>query len=169
MIYFLNVSLIFLFIFFQGAGDFANIAYFVLKNRCPEKGTLTIADVNTSLDAIAVNNSSKKKELVRKNMMHLLRNLAALEQKWLIRMILKDLKIGLSQQSVFAVFHPDADEMYNVNNSLEKVSFHQICFLFCLSTDNHLVNLMPLIEILKLAKKFKILVTSINIDYLRKV
>lgn len=104
-----------------GAGDFANIAYFVLKNRCPEKGTLTIANVNTSLDAIAVNNSSKKKELVRKNMMHLLRNLAALEQKWLIRMILKDLKIGLSQQSVFAVFHPDADEMYNVNNSLEKV------------------------------------------------
>ena len=98
------------------------MAYFVLKNRCPEKGTLSIANVNTCLDAIAVNNSSKNKDLVRKNMMHLLRNLTALEQKWLIRMILKDLKIGLSQQSVFAVFHPDADEMYNINNNLEKVS-----------------------------------------------
>lgn len=84
-------------------------------------------------------------------------------------MILKDLKIGLSQQSVFAVFHPDADEMYNVNNSLEKVSLHQIRFLFSLTTDNHLLNMMPLIEILKLVNKFKILAASTNIAYLRKV
>ncbi|XP_077866902.1 DNA ligase 4-like, partial [Saccoglossus kowalevskii] len=30
----------------QEAGDFASVAYFVLRNRCPEKGSLTIKDVN---------------------------------------------------------------------------------------------------------------------------
>ncbi|XP_071117642.1 DNA ligase 4-like [Haliotis cracherodii] len=103
------------------AGDFASVAYFVLKNRCPERGTLTIQEVNVCLDAIATNNAAKKKELVRKNILHLLKNLSALEQKWLIRMIVKELKVGLSQASVFSIYHPDAEEFYNVNNNLEKV------------------------------------------------
>jgi len=29
--------------------------------------------------------------------------------------------MGLSQASVLSVFHPDAEEFYNVNNNLEKV------------------------------------------------
>lgn len=35
---------------------------------------------------------------------------------------LQELKIGLSQSSVLSVFHPDAEEFYNVNNNLEKVN-----------------------------------------------
>ena len=45
----------------------------------------------------------------------------AREQKWLIRMILKDMKLGISQQSVFSVFHEDAEDLFNVKMSLEKV------------------------------------------------
>ena len=45
---------------FQDSGDFATTAYFVLKNRCPEKGTLTVEDVNKSLDAIALSNAENK-------------------------------------------------------------------------------------------------------------
>lgn len=103
------------------AGDFAAVAYFVLKNRCPEKGTLTIQEVNNCLDGIATNNAAKKKDLVRKNILKLLTNMSAIELKWLIRMIVKELKVGLSQTSVFSVYHPDAEEFYNVNNNLEKV------------------------------------------------
>ncbi|ESP05690.1 hypothetical protein LOTGIDRAFT_181463 [Lottia gigantea] len=103
------------------AGDFANVAYYVLKNRCPDKGTLAIQDVNDCLDAIANNNAAKKKEPVRKNILHLLKNLSAIEQKWLIRMIVKELKVGLSQASMLSVYHTDAEELYNVNNNLEKV------------------------------------------------
>ena len=33
----------------------------------------------------------------------------------------QELKMGLSQASVLSVFHPDAEEFYNVNNNLEKV------------------------------------------------
>ncbi|GAB1599803.1 DNA ligase 4-like [Argonauta hians] len=101
--------------------DFATIAYYVLKNRCPENGNLSISDVNKCLDDIAVSNTNKKKEIVQERMLHLLRNTSAIEQKWLIRMVLKELKMGLSQASVLGIFHPDAEEMFNVNNNLEKV------------------------------------------------
>ncbi|KAL5020930.1 hypothetical protein ScPMuIL_000085 [Solemya velum] len=103
------------------AGDFASVAYYILKNRCPEKGTLTIHEVNACLDGIAQNNASKKKDIVRKNILHLLTNMSAIELKWLIRMIVKELKVGLSQMSVLSVYHLDAEELYNVNNNLEKV------------------------------------------------
>ena len=98
------------------------MAYFVLKPRCPDKGSLSIKDVNDCLDAIAAGNAKKDKQGVRKSILHLLRNLSAVEQKWLIRMIMKKLKCGMSQQAVFAIFHEDAEELYNVTNSLEKVN-----------------------------------------------
>lgn len=53
--------------------------------------------------------------------MHMLRKMSAQEQKWLIRIIMKELKMGLSQQSVFSVFHQDAEDLFNVKMSLEKV------------------------------------------------
>ncbi|PIK62711.1 putative DNA ligase 4 [Apostichopus japonicus] len=105
----------------QEAGDFASVAYFVLRNRCPEKGSLTIKEVNDCLDAVALNNAAKKKDVVKKNLMHLLRNTSAIEQKWLIRMIMKEMKVGISQASIFAVFHSDAEDFFNVTNSLSKV------------------------------------------------
>ncbi|KAM3935052.1 DNA ligase 4 [Leptodactylus fuscus] len=103
------------------AGDFAAIAYFVLKSRCRKEGTLFIKDVNDQLDSIANNNAGRKKELIEKSLMHLIANTTALEQKWLIRMIIKDMKLGISQQTVFSIFHPDALELHNVTTDLEKV------------------------------------------------
>ena len=97
------------------------MAYFVLQNRCPTRGTLTIQEVNDCLNGIAENNAAKKKDLVRKHILRLLTNLSAVELKWLTRMIVKELKVGLSQASVLSVYHPDAEEFYNVNNNLEKV------------------------------------------------
>ena len=34
---------------------------------------------------------------------------------------MQDLKTGMSENSVFAVFHPDASELFTVCSSLEKV------------------------------------------------
>ncbi len=47
--------------------------------------------------------------------------MSAEEQKWLIRIVMKELKMGLSQQSVFSVFHQDAEDLFNVKMSLQKV------------------------------------------------
>ncbi|XP_007196835.1 DNA ligase 4 isoform X2 [Balaenoptera acutorostrata] len=103
------------------AGDFAMIAYFVLKPRCLQKGSLTIQQVNDILDSIANNNAAQRKDLVKKSVLQLITQSSALEQKWLIRMIVKDLKLGFSQQTVFSVFHNDAAELHNVTTDLEKV------------------------------------------------
>ncbi|TRY75941.1 hypothetical protein DNTS_033501 [Danionella cerebrum] len=103
------------------AGDFALTAYFVLKKRCTSQGTLSIKEVNDFLDSVAVNNASKQKDQVKKSLLHLITQSSALEQKWLIRMILKDMKLGISKESVLQVFHPDAPELYNVITDLKKV------------------------------------------------
>ncbi|GFV88356.1 DNA ligase 4 [Trichonephila clavipes] len=103
------------------AGDFASVAYFVLKNRSPENGTLTIYDINYNLDNIAANHAEKNKDNLKQDLLHLLRNTSALEQKWLIRMILKDMKLGISENTILKAFHADARDLYDVTNSLEKV------------------------------------------------
>lgn len=103
------------------AGDFAGMAYFVLKKRCAGQGSLSVKEVNDFLDSVAINNASKKKDLVRKSLLHLITQSSALEQKWLIRIILKDMKLGISKETVLQVFHPDAAELYNVNTDLNKV------------------------------------------------
>ena len=59
----------------------------------------------------------------------MLKNMTAEEQKWLIRIIMKELKMGLSQQSIFNVFHQDAEDVFNVKMSLHKVPIsHHVCF-----------------------------------------
>ncbi|XP_051915152.1 DNA ligase 4 [Hippocampus zosterae] len=103
------------------SGDFAGMAYFVLKKRCAGQGKLSIKEVNDFLDSVALNNASKKKDLVRSGLLHLITQSSALEQKWLIRMILKDMKLGVSKETVLQVFHPDAAELYNVTTDLDKV------------------------------------------------
>ncbi|XP_065834565.1 DNA ligase 4-like [Oscarella lobularis] len=105
----------------QEAGDFASVAYYVLKNRCPETGSLTIADVNKDLDDLSLCNSKRDREGMKRAMMHLLRNLSAVEQKWLIRIVLKDMKMGMSETSVFRVYHQDALDLHNACTNLEKV------------------------------------------------
>lgn len=40
---------------------------------------------------------------------------------WIIRIILKDLKIGLKYEKVLEMFHPDAPEYYNATSSLREV------------------------------------------------
>ena len=59
---------------------------------------------------------------VDKHLRHMLLNMTAKEQKWLIRMILKDMKMGVKEGSFFKLFHQDAEDLYNVKMSLLQVS-----------------------------------------------
>ncbi|KAK7083314.1 DNA ligase (ATP) [Halocaridina rubra] len=42
------------------AADFADVAYYVLRSRCPDKGDMTLEKVDTHLTAIAENYAAKK-------------------------------------------------------------------------------------------------------------
>ena len=58
---------------------------------------------------------------VNDSIKHLIVSLSALQLKWLFRIILKDLKIGIKETIIFDSFHPDAIDLYNFTSSLEKV------------------------------------------------
>jgi DNA ligase-4 len=44
------------------------------------------------------------------------------EVKWMVRIILKDLKISLRTETVLEAYHPDALEYFNLTNSLKRVA-----------------------------------------------
>lgn len=106
------------------AGDFASVAYLVLRNRCPTKGTLTIADVNQLLDEVSdahAHGGAAGSRRTRDALCTLLRRTSAAEQKWLVRMILKEMKMGMSEGSILSCYHPDAQDVFDNSSSLSKI------------------------------------------------
>lgn len=43
------------------------------------------------------------------------------EQKWIARIILKDLKIGIGYETILKAYHPDALELFNATSDLRSV------------------------------------------------
>ncbi|KAF2364451.1 DNA ligase ATP-dependent [Trinorchestia longiramus] len=105
----------------SSAGDFAEVAFYVLKNRCPAIGQLSLMDVDKHLTDIATHHAAGQNDVVTRIMLDLLRAMTALEQKWLIRVLLKDMQLGLGTSAILNAWHPDARDYYDVNNSLSKV------------------------------------------------
>ncbi|XP_058794826.1 DNA ligase 4-like isoform X3 [Phymastichus coffea] len=99
--------------------DLAERIYWELRVRLPTTSQLTVLNVNKFLDDVAASHemSLQKDELFQ----HFLRKVSAVELKWLTRIVLKDMKLGLMQKKVFEVIHPDAEELYNVSSSLRRV------------------------------------------------
>lgn len=103
------------------AGDFSSVLFSVVESRvtvAPGNSQLTIGDVNVCLDRIHNAGDTADK---RQQLLELVRRASANEQKWLAKLILKDLKIGFSHESVLKRFHPDAMELYNRSSMLKQV------------------------------------------------
>lgn len=99
------------------AGCFSEVLQFVLRSRAGDRSTLTVADVNSHLDQLA---NSLAKEDKKKVLASLLQQTNALEQKWLTKIVLKDLKLG-SNEKILKCFHPRALELFYNTNSLRQV------------------------------------------------
>eukprot|EP01124_Arcella_intermedia_P024176 TRINITY_DN4012_c0_g1_i3.p1 TRINITY_DN4012_c0_g1~~TRINITY_DN4012_c0_g1_i3.p1 ORF type:complete len:941 (-),score=258.52 TRINITY_DN4012_c0_g1_i3:49-2478(-) len=92
--------------------------YMSLLNRCPEKGSFTIAEINNSLDQLTSATEKKDRSTILQS---ILRRTTVIEQKWLVRIIIKELKIGISEKSILNYYHEDAIDLYNVTSNLKKV------------------------------------------------
>ncbi|KAI3443409.1 hypothetical protein Pfo_000074 [Paulownia fortunei] len=101
------------------AGNFSLIAAEVLQWRQGmTSGGLTIKELNELLDRLAsCENRSEKTSILS----DLIRKTNAQEMKWIIMIILKDLKLGISEKSIFHEFHPDAEDLFNVTCDLKLV------------------------------------------------
>ncbi|KAJ1378207.1 Nucleic acid-binding, OB-fold [Sesbania bispinosa] len=101
------------------AGNFALVATEVLQSRQgTASGGLTIKELNDLLDQLSSSENRAEKTLVLST---LIQKTNAQEMKWIIMIILKDLKLGISEKSIFHEFHPDAEDLFNVTCDLKLV------------------------------------------------
>jgi DNA ligase-4 len=99
-------------------GDFGTAVYLSLRSRCPDRGDLTVGELNDRLDELNVCTERKERVKVLKQLLH---RTSASQQKWIVRIILKELKIGMSEKTILSNFHPDALELFNVSSNLRTV------------------------------------------------
>jgi DNA ligase-4 len=99
----------------MGIGDFSICMHDVIKGYLTEKSTLTVRRLNEILDQLA--NTTDQVKCFR----DLIRETNAAEMKWIVRIILKDLKLGIKLETVLTTFHPDANEYHNLTNSLLEI------------------------------------------------
>ncbi|KAF4318707.1 hypothetical protein JM18_006537 [Phytophthora kernoviae] len=118
-------------------GDFAAVLYEVLLYRSlarDRQNERTLQDIIGLIDALEQADSSAMRKKV---VMRLATEFSASEQKWIVRIVLKDLKVGLRHERVLNFLHPDAMKMYNHTNDLHKV---------CTDLRNSAVRYVPQLE-----------------------
>ncbi|XP_077285241.1 DNA ligase 4 isoform X1 [Arctopsyche grandis] len=104
------------------SADFADVAYWVLKSRGRSNNEdISLLDVNKRLDNMASYHNNNQPRAVDDELTKLIASLSALQQKWLIRIILKDLKLGIGMVKILLCFHVDAPDLHDSSNSLSKV------------------------------------------------
>lgn len=102
------------------AGDFAGRCYEVIKKRpmLSQPGNMSIAEVNDVLDRLA---TAPGKEGQTPIFAEFYNKMNAEELLWLIRIILRQMKVGATEKTFFNIWHPDADSLFNVSSSLRRV------------------------------------------------
>jgi DNA ligase-4 len=102
----------------SAAGDFGSAVALSLKSRCPERGSLSLLDINDALDRlVAAQDRQGRADVLAK----VLRATTNVEQKWFVRIVLKELHLGMNETTVLGFFHKDASELYNMTASLREV------------------------------------------------
>jgi DNA ligase-4 len=102
------------------AGDFAGRCYEVLAKRPlrTEPGDMTIEEVNEKLDKLSI--ASKEDEQMP-ILTEFYKKMNPEELTWLIRIILRQMKVGATERTLFRAWHPDAESLYNISSSLRRV------------------------------------------------
>lgn len=102
------------------AGDFAGRCFEVLSKRSllTQPGDMTIAEVNERLDRLSL---AGKEEHQLPIMVEFYERMNAEELMWLIRMILRQMKVGATEKTILNIWHPDAETLFNVSSSLRRV------------------------------------------------
>jgi DNA ligase 4 len=125
----------------EGAGDFASRCYQVLQKRPfrTEVGEMTVQDVNDALDELS---AAQKEEHQLPIVTRLYQKMNAEELLWVIRIILRQMKVGATEKTFLEIFHPDADALFNISSSLRRVCWQLYDVNIRLETEHRGVTLM---------------------------
>ncbi|KHN97540.1 DNA ligase I, ATP-dependent family protein [Metarhizium album ARSEF 1941] len=102
------------------AGDFAGRCYEVISKRPmrTQVGDMTIAEVNAQLDKLAASVGEAENLRVFETFYN---RMNAEEMLWLIRIILKQMKVGATEKTFLYLWHPDGETLFSVSSSLRRV------------------------------------------------
>ncbi|KAH9832417.1 DNA ligase 4 [Teratosphaeria destructans] len=123
------------------AGDFAGRCFEVISKRPMRSmpGNMTIAEVNELLDRLSV---AQKEENQRPIIEEFYKNMNAEEMMWLIRIILRQMKVGATEKTFFEIWHPDAENLFNISSNLRRVCWELTDREIRLEDDNKGIHLM---------------------------
>ncbi|KAL8944732.1 MAG: hypothetical protein Q9216_000301 [Gyalolechia sp. 2 TL-2023] len=102
------------------AGDFAGRCHEIIGKRPfrTEEGALTIGEVNGLLDELS---AAQKEDTQQRIFDNFYRRMNADELMWLIRIILRQMKVGATEKTFFNIWHPDAESLFNISSNLRRV------------------------------------------------
>ncbi|TVY21804.1 DNA ligase 4 [Lachnellula arida] len=102
------------------AGDFAGRCYEVISKRSMRQGfgDMRIEEVNEMLDKLS---AAQKEENQLPIFEKFYNRMNADELMWLIRIILRQMKVGATEKTILDLWHPDGETMFNITSSLRKV------------------------------------------------
>jgi len=83
-----------------------------------EFGDMTIADVNLKLDELSLAGKESDQQPILEEFYN---RMNAEEMLWLIRLILRQMKIGATEKTFFDIWHPDAETLFNISSNLRRV------------------------------------------------
>ncbi|CAM9226375.1 unnamed protein product [Chrysoparadoxa australica] len=103
-------------------GDFGATLEDVIKSRCSGQVEHTLGEVNDILEKLvkAPMKPEPGKKTKRDILCDILHKFPPDQQKWLVRMIYKELKIGINSKSVLSFLHPDMVDYHAKTSDLRK-------------------------------------------------
>ncbi|KAI9223255.1 hypothetical protein BC828DRAFT_396154 [Blastocladiella britannica] len=150
-----------------GAGDFAGVAHAVIARRStvPERPRATAANnkapvaaaaslgptvqqVDAQLEALVLAATATPDPASAQRgkiaVMHwIMANMTAGEAKWMLRLILKDLKLGISERTVLRAWHPAAYRLWTTSSDLSLVATSLLDPSMTLAEDA--INIEPMV------------------------
>ncbi|KAJ6591668.1 DNA ligase IV [Mycena vulgaris] len=104
------------------SGDFPTVLFEVVSKRSSViEGSLSVDELNDILDELS--KTMGKQDAQSKILQRVYNRTTPEEQRWIVRIILKDMVISVKETTVFSVFHPDAQDLYNTCSDLKKVAW----------------------------------------------
>ncbi|VBB88358.1 Conserved hypothetical protein [Yarrowia lipolytica] len=105
----------------ESAGNFSKRCYEVLSKRTSltDYGHMTVDEVNERLDLLADGETDQAKQI--EILTYFYKHMNATELKWLVNIILRQMKMNATEKVFFEPWHPDAESLFNVTASLKRV------------------------------------------------